>query len=913
MEKNFQLSINKISTKLFHSYTIEETFKKLSSTSNGLSKEEVAKRLKQFGLNELPEKKERHPIFIFLKQFHNTLIYILFVAAVISFIFGHMIDAYVITTVILINATIGFIQERKAEKAIHALKKMIVSYAKVIRKGELLEIPAKELVPGDIILLEEGDKIPADARLIKIKNFRTIESSLTGESFPVDKNLRTLSKKLSLADQKNMVWTGTLVVNGRAKAIVVATGIRTSIGEIAQNIKTIKQKRSHFEIKVDRLAKKMAMIAIIGASITFLVGAFIRKLEFYDIFLFSIASLVSGIPEGLPAVLAIVLAIGATRMARRNAIVRHLPSVETLGVANVIATDKTGTLTQNTMNVKKIILSDEKEITVSGEGWKSSGHFFQKGKRIRALEKKSLSKLLHIASICNNAQVSKNKGQHEIIGDPTEAALVVLAEKAGLKKEILLKKEKRIDDLPFNPELKYRASLSILLKKYNKKEIYVVGAPEKILECSSYILQKDTQRRITKKIHRNISTQAGDLARKGMRVLALSYKKVSRETDTLSEKLVNNLVFVGVVGIMDPPRPEVKDAIKKAKKAGIRVIMKTGDHKETAIAIAKEIGLINEKELKNSKYSVALTENELSQLSQKKFEDAVKHVSIFARLTPNMKLKIIRTLQKQGNVVAMTGDGVNDAPALKKADIGIAMGVIGTDVAREASEIILADDNFASIVNAIEEGRIAFDNVRKTSAHLVTTSISEDVTIISSLFLGLPLPLLPIHILWLNLVTDGTGDIALATEPGHHDILNEPPKKITENILCKELIPFIAMFVLIMSIGSIGLFYHFLPQGIEKARTVAFLSMMFFQLFNLWNMRSFKQSIFKIGFFSNKFINLDFVFSIALVILILYVPFFQGIFKFATLGWYEWILAIVISSFVLWFGELYKFYKKRFR
>ncbi len=894
----------------FHSKPVEKVLKKLSSRIKGLSPEEAKTRLQDFGPNEIPEKKSKHPILIFLKQFHNILIYILIAAAAISFFIGHLVDVCVILAVILINAIIGFIQEHKAERSIQALKRMIVPHAKVFRGGELLQIHAKELVPGDIIFLEEGDRIPADARLLEVKNTRTVEASLTGESLPIDKDTKVLPEKTGLADCKNMVWMGTFVAGGQARAVVTSTGIKTALGKIAASIEKIKKVKGHFEKKTDILARQMGIIAVVCALIVFLVGFFVRGFEFSEIFLFTIASLVAAIPEGLPAVLVIVLAIGAYRMAKRNAIIRTLPATETLGVATIIATDKTGTLTQNTMNVEKIILPGEDEITVSGEGWRPSGDFSQKDNIIAPLENFRLSKFLHIACVCNNARVVKEEGEkYKIIGDPTEAALVVLAEKAGLKKEELLKKEKRIDDLPFNPELKYRASLSVLVEDDRKKEIYVVGAPEAVLAHSSFMLEEKGEKRITQEERQEILAETQGLAKKAMRVLGLAYKITPPGTDNLSEDLVNDLVLVGVVGMIDPPRPEVKEAIAKARKAGIRVIMKTGDHKGTAVAIAKEIGLIDEET--KSKNPEVLTEQELLKLSEEEFEETIKHISVFARLTPAMKLRIVETLQKQGHIVAMTGDGVNDAPALKRADIGIAMGIVGTDVARESSAIVLADDNFASIVDAIGEGRTVFTNTRQASSFLITTNFAESASIITTLLLGLPLPLLPTQLLWLNLVTDGVTDIALAAEPSHEDVLEEPPRKAKENILSKEIIPFILIMAGIMVILTLIIFNAYLPGGIEKARTGAFTVMAFTQLFNVFNMRSLKKSIFKIGLFSNKFIVAALTASLVLLAIVLYIPFFQGIFQFMTLGLLEISIIILLSSSVLWSGELYKYLKNK--
>jgi len=896
-----------IPNNLFHSKPVEKVLKELSSGIKGLSHEEAKTRLQDFGPNEIPEKKSKHPVLIFLKQFHSILIYILIAAAAISFFIGHAIDVYVILAVILINAIIGFIQEHKAERSIQALKRMIVPHAKVFRGGELLQIDAKELVPGDIIFLEEGDRIPADARLLEVKNTRTVEASLTGESLPVDKDTKVLPEKTGLADCKNMVWMGTFVAGGQARGIVTSTGIKTAIGKIAVSIEKIKKGKGHFEKKTDILARQMGIIAVVCALIVFLVGFFVRGFEFSEIFLFTIASLVAAIPEGLPAVLVIVLAIGAYRMAKRNAIIRTLPATETLGVATIIATDKTGTLTQNTMNVEKIILPGEDEITVSGEGWRPSGDFSQKDNIIAPLENFRLSKFLHIACVCNNARVVKEEGEkYKIIGDPTEAALVVLAEKAGLKKEEL---GKRIDDLPFNPELKYRASLSVLVKEDRRKEIYVVGAPEAVLAHSSFMLGEKGEKEITQEERQEIIAETQGLAKKAMRVLGLAYKITPPGTDNLSEDLVNDLVLVGVVGMIDPPRPEVKEAIVKTRKAGIRVIMKTGDHKDTAVAIAKEVGLIDAET--KSKNPEVLTEQELLKLSEEEFEETIKHISVFARLTPAMKLRIVETLQKQGHIVAMTGDGVNDAPALKRADIGIAMGIIGTDVARESSAIVLADDNFASIVNAIGEGRTVFTNTRQASSFLITTNFAESASIITTLLLGLPLPLLPTQLLWLNLVTDGVTDVALAAEPSHEDVLEEPPRKAKENILSKEIIPFILIMAGIMVILTLIIFNAYLPGGIEKARTGAFTVMAFTQLFNVLNMRSLKKSIFKIGLFSNKFIVAALTASLALLGMVLYIPFFQGIFQFMTLGLLEISIIILLSSSVLWLGELYKYLRNK--
>jgi len=897
----------------FYSKTVEDSLKIISSTNEGLSEKESTRRLGLFGLNKITAIKTRHPLLTFIKQFNSPFIYILIIAAIISFAVHHLIDVYVIIAVLFINISIGFLQEYKAERAIQILKKIIVPYAKVFREGELLKIPAEKLVPGDIILLEEGDNIPADGRLIELKNLRTQEASLTGESLPADKAINSLPLKTPLADRRNMVWMGTFVSSGEAKFLVTKTGDSTAIGQIAKNIEQIKEKESHFEEKINKLAKQMGIITVLSVLIIFLIGFFIRGFDFKDIFLFSIAALVSAIPEGLPAVLIIILSVGAHRMAKKNAIIRKLSATETLGVVTVVATDKTGTLTENNLTVGKLILPKEEEITVSGTGWKPSGSFHQKNEVIFPLENSCLSKLLHIAAICNKARVIKKENdekKYEIIGDPTEAALVVLAEKAGLKKEIVEEKEKVIDDLPFNSELKYRASLLALVEANKNKEIYVVGAPEAILEKSSYVLYKKEEQKLTLKEKKEFFEETHRLAKKAMRVLALAYKEVNNDTNNLENNLVNDLVLVGIMGMEDLPRVGAKEAISKAKKAGIRVIMKTGDHKETAIAIAKEIGLVNEEGHKG-KFPLALTEQKLLDMPEKKFKEVVKNVSIFARLTPKTKLRIVETLQKQGEIVAMTGDGVNDAPALKKADIGISMGIIGTDVARESSDIILADDNFVSIVNAVEEGRIIFNNTRRSSFFLITTNFAEVLTLISTLFLGLPLPLLPTQILWLNLVTDTGSGLGLSLEPGHKGMIEEKPRKKEENILSKDVIPFLLLVVIIMILATVSCFYYFLPQGIEKARTGAFIVMSLTQLFNALNMRSLRKSIFELGFLSNKYIIIGLLASFILMLSVIYLPFFQNIFRFTYLNYKELLAITFIASFVLWLGELYKFVKKK--
>jgi len=899
----------------FHTLDSKKALAELDSDKHGLSSEEAKRRLEKYGQNEISKEDGRSAFVILLSQFTNSLVYVLLAAAAISFAFNKMLDFYVILGVLVLNAVIGFIQEYRAEKALRALQEMVVPQAKVYRNGELKKIAAPHLVPGDIILLQDGDKIPADGRILEAKNLRTMESALTGESTPVDKTSSSLPVETGVSDQTNMARLGTYVVNGEAKVVVTSTGDDTAFGKIAKDISEIEEEKTHFENKVDTLVKQMGVIAVGGATIIFVIGFFFRQFGLAEISLFTIAALVSGIPEGLPAVLAVVLAIGAKRMASKNAIIRNMPSTETLGVTNTIVTDKTGTLTQNTMTIRKIFTLDEGSVSVSGEGWKPEGRFYkQEDQDIIPMEKESLKKLLYIGASCNNSQIlkEKDKEDYKIIGSPTEASLLVLAKKAGIKRDALFDRFKKEDEIPFSTELKYRASL-FSISEQDERELFVVGAPEKVIEKSQYIFEDGKRKKLTDKKRKKIEAKTEEFAQQAMRTLALAYKNVDKDKNSISNEDTAALTLVGIVGMKDPARPSVKSAIEAARKAGVRTVMCTGDHKDTAVAIATEVGLIDE----NEKDPRVLTEIDLKELSAEEFSQVVKEVNVFARLTPHMKLKIAETIQEQDNIVAMTGDGVNDAPALKKADIGIAMGITGTDVAREASDMILTDDNFASIVDAIRAGRVVFTNTRQASGFLVTTNFAEDVTLIAALLLGFPLPLLATQILWINLVTDGISDVALAAEPGHNNLLDKPPHKKGDNILSKELIPFILIMVGVMSVLALFVFYFYLPNGlanpttaeVEAARTAVFLAIAFTQLFNLLNMRSLKKSLFEIGVFSNKYITIAFPFVLLLQFLAIY--WFNELLKLKSLPLIEVIAILILSSLVLWVGELYKLIRNK--
>ena len=886
-----------------HSLKTKEVLNELLTNANGLSNEDAQKRLTTYGPNEIPKGKSVSVFYLIFKQFKSWLVIILIIAAIISWFAHHELDAWVIIAVVFINAGIGFLQEYRADKAIDSLRKMIVKTAKALRDGKLTTILSSQLVPGDVLVLEEGDRIPADGRVIRSKNLRTIEASLTGESLPVSKNKEILPKETTMADRKNMVWKGTFVAGGYAKIVITGTGINTAIGNISETLGKIEVRRTNFMIKTDVLATQMSVIAILSALIIFLIGYFFRHFEIQEILLISIAALVAAIPEGLPAVITIVLAIGAKRMAKRNAIVREFTATETLGAVTAILTDKTGTLTKNSLTVRNVYIPGSTDYTITGAGWFPAGNFVQNKTIIDIKKNSTLQKLLKIAALSNNSEFRHDKktDTYELIGDPTEGALSVLAKKGGVRYKYF--QQNKLDDLPFDSSNKFRATL---IKEENCKELYVTGAPEKIMERTVSILTSQGEIKLSKKAKDEIQQKISEWANQAMRVIALAYKK--QDTNIIDEQNIDDLIFVGITGIIDPPRPDTKAAVEKCKQAGIRVIMVTGDHVNTAVAIAKATGII-EDTVNND--VVALTEQQLLSLNKDDFDKAIKNISVFARLTPKMKLKIAKHLQAMGHLIAMTGDGVNDAPALKQADVGISMGIMGTDVARESSDLVLADDNFSSVVNAVEEGRIVFTNSRQTSFFLVTTNIAESVTLLVSILLGLPLPLTATQILWLNLVTDGVTDMALATESGHGEIMKTKPLLKNENILNKEILPFLFINVVIMVGLSLAAFYYYKIDSIEKGRTGVFIIMAFTQLFNVFNLRNLHKSVFKIGMFSNKYINLAIGVSVFLLILVTEVPILATLFHFKSLNIVDFIVLIALSSLVLWASELFKIFNKK--
>lgn len=877
-KKNGQKTIEKS----FHSLSEKELYTSLNSSADGLSAHNAEELLHKHGLNEITAERKISPFTIFIKQFYSPLVWILLGALIISVILEEFVDAAVIGIIVILNAILGLVQEYRAEKAIEALRKLTSLQATVWRDGKEIRIDSKYLVPGDLILLETGNKIPADARLSEVHSFETQEASLTGESQPIAKITWPLPEKTALADRKNMIYASTIVTNGRAKAIVISTGMQSEVGKIAALITEAETKLTPLQKKIKELGKYLTIAVILVTIITFLSGIATGK-SISLMLLTAIALAVAAIPEGLPAVITISLALGVQRMIKGNALIRTLPSVETLGSVNVICTDKTGTLTHNEMTVTKIFNSNT-IYDVEGTGYAPEGNFLVHGKKV---DSTPLEQLLTIGALCNDAKLERSKGQWEIIGDPTEAALLVSAEKMGLPWKQLLKTMPRIDEIAFTSE---RKMMTTIYQFKTKKMSYTKGAPDIIINLCNRILINGVVHRLDRAQKNNIIKQNEAFANEALRVLGFAYNDVANDNKN-AEK---GMIFVGLQAMIDPPREEVKDAIKRCHEAGIRVMMITGDHLITAKAIAHKLGIPGE----------AITGDDIDNGN---LEEDIKHIGIFARVNPEHKLDIIQALKKNGYIVAMTGDGVNDAPALKKADIGIAMGKSGTDVAKEASDMILLDDNFTSIVHAIEEGRGIFDNIRKFVKYLLSSNLGEILVILLATLLALPLPLTPIHLLWINLITDGLPAIALSVDPAEKGTMKKPPRKPKESIITKTISIEIASLGLMIGAATLILFLVYLRSPEAKARTIAFTALVVFEIVRLQMIRS----EYRLSLFSNKFLVCGVGASLLLQILVLYVPFLNIVFETVPLGLTDWLWIIVAAMFMFVLGTMFNALKKR--
>ncbi len=864
----------------FYSMNLNEIYKKLDSNEKGLGEEEAKKRIWQHGYNEIEEKKKAPSWVLFLNQFKSFLIAILIIAAIISVVLGELIDAVVISIIIVLNAILGFVQERKAEHALEALKKISAPNAEVVRNGDIKKIPARELVPGDVIVLKAGDKIPADCRIVEEMNLKTDESILTGESLPVRKHANRIDREVQLPERKNMLFSGTTVVYGRCKAVIIATGMKTEFGKIASMLQ-VGEEQTPLQKNLAAFGRQLGLMTVIICAIIFSTGVALGE-KISEMFLTSVALAVAAIPEGLPAIVTITLAIGLQRMVKRNAIIRKLPAVETLGATTVICSDKTGTLTMNEMTVKKLYVYD-KIIGVAGEGYSAEGRIDAKDEAVRIL--------LEAGLFCNDAIFEETKK----IGDPTEIALLVSAKKSGM--EDVREKYPRTSEIPFDSE---RKMMSVAYSIGNTKIMYTKGAVEEILKKSTHIYKDGMRRTLTSDEKKKILSMNTLFAKEAMRVLAFAYKDVKDDAEE------NNLIFIGLQAMIDPPRPEVKNAIERCRTAGIKAVMITGDHKDTAIAVAKELGLIDGsgKPIDDLRSSYAsLTGDEIDKLDDAGFEDIVENVAVYARVSPEHKVRIVEALKKKGHVVAMTGDGVNDSPALKKSDIGIAMGISGTDVSKEASDMVLTDDNFSSIVAAVEEGRGIYDNIKKFITYLLAANIGEVLVIFTailiSIFTELPLiiPLLPLQILWMNLITDGLPALALGVEPPEPDVMKRKPRNPKEKILGRPVLIYIFAVGAVYTAGTLFLFYSELPHA-ERARTIAFTALIMFEMFHALAARSY-QPLHKIGLFSNKKLLIAIVASVALQVAVVQLPFFDAIFDTVPLSLIDWIKITLVSSSIL--------------
>lgn len=880
----------------WYSLEIDDAVYALNSSRKGISNDEAQSRLDEYGKNELGKERIISVYQIILQQIKSPLIYVLLVATIISFAVMHLIDAFVILGVVIINTVIGFIQEFRAERAMEALRQLSAPTAIVLRDGERKEIQASDVVPGDVIVLSAGDRVPADARIIESASLKTEESSLTGESLPVEKSVHPLPEDTPLPEQTNMVFAATSATYGRCEALVVATASSTVVGRIAKSVTSTVREPTPIQVRLSSVGRTLAIIALSLAVIIFISGL-ARGIDFIDMFLFAIASAVSAIPEGLPAVVTVVLAIGLQRMAARHAVIRILPAVETLGSATVICSDKTGTLTKNEITVK-VIYTPGREFTVTGEGYEPHGDILVDDKPAHPNMHNALGLLLHAGVLCNDAQLICDDSGCSVFGDPTEGALLTAAAKAGIDQNDLSQRMPRVSEIPFNSEQAYMVTLN---DTEDKRYIFIKGAPEKLISMCSRIIDNGHNIEFTDDWRESVLQVNRNYASKALRVLGLAYKEVHKDkSDITVDDLLEGLVFIGIAGMIDPPRPEAITAIERCKRSGIRVLMATGDHKITARAIAEQMGILRAG-------GIVIDGREIASMSDDELTERIDSIDVFARVEPEHKLRIVNALKRNGHVVAMTGDGVNDAPALKRADIGIAMGITGTDVSKEAAEMVLTDDNFASIVAAVEEGRIVYGNIKKVVTYLVSTNTGEMLIIITTVLMGLPLPLIPVQILWVNLITDSFPALALAADPPREDVLSSPPVNPRDRIISRGVVYRLIFVAVIMTIGTVWLFYtELLSEGILKARTIAFATMAIFQLFNSMNVRSPRHSIFGIGVFTNKWLNLAFSTSILLQIAAIHLPFMQILFRTVPLTSIEWLLVIAVSSTVLWASELRK-------
>ena len=883
-------------TKPWHTLTADEAFQRLESQSTGLHQSQVVERLQKYGTNELQAAHRISPWEILLEQFKNVLILILLGATVISLFLGHGIESIVIAVIVLFAVVLGFVQEYRAERAIEALRQMAAPTATVLREGVESKVPAKDLVPGDVILLHTGDRIPADARLVETISLQVEEAALTGESVPVEKHTHTLDHvDLPVGDRRNMVFAGTSVTYGRGRALVVETAMQTEFGKIAQLLQTVETGKTPLQQNLDKVGTMLARAAFVVVAIIVALGL-VRGQPLIEMLIFGIALAVAVVPEALPAVVTISLAIGVQKMVKRNALIRRLPAVETLGSTSVICSDKTGTLTKDEMTVRKIFAGGE-IFSVSGAGYIPEGVFSTNGGSLTA-PTPALRQMLIASTLASDTQLFQlPDGVWGIKGDPTEGALIVAATKAGIHKDDFDSSYPRIHEIPFSSETK---RMTTVHKMDGKLTAHAKGAPEVILDACDFMLTSNGVAPLGVSQRKQILEQAQSLAGEALRVLGIASK-----SDVTTETAEHGMTFLGLAGMIDPPRPEAKSAIAICTEAGIRPVMITGDHPVTAQAVARELGLLNNG-------ARVVTGVELEEMTDDQLEREVEEISVYARVSPTHKLRVVTAWQSRGRVAAMTGDGVNDAPALKKADIGIAMGITGTDVTKEAAAMTLTDDNFASIVAAVEEGRGVFGNIKKYLMYLLSSNIGEIGLMAGSTLLGLPLPLTAVQILYVNLATDGLPALALSVDPPEKDLMKRSPRDPRAGIFTRPVVTLMVLGGLWSTLINLGLFTWALNSGrsLAEAMTMTFVSLVLIQFFKAYNFRSDRHSVLEKPF-ANKWLNLAVGWEVVLLILIVYLPFLHEPFSTYALPTMDWVLVGCLAITIVPILEIAKWMERK--
>lgn len=900
---------------------IEDTLKELGTdAARGLNASEAMLRLTRHGPNELIDRGQKSPWAILWEQMTALMVVILIVAAIVSGVLGDWKDTIAILTIVVLNAILGFSQEYRAEKAMAALKRMSTPLVRVRRDGQVREISSRELVPGDVVLLEAGNVVPADLRLIESINLRVQEAALTGESEPVEKVTAALeAKDVTIGDRRNMAYMGTMVTYGRGAGVVAETGMNTELGAIAAMIQTVESEPTPLQKRMDQLGRTLAIAAFVIVVVIFTLGV-MRGEGFKLMFLTAVSMAVAAVPEGLPAVVTIALALGAQKMLKRNALIRKLPAVETLGSVTVICSDKTGTLTENKMTVTALDVAGHRLDLI--EHLRGAGPVLQSGdERLNILKLEPALPLMLVGSaLCNDAVLKSDAGTpgyFQTVGDPTEGALLVAAARMGMLKSDLDQLLPRMAEVPFESERKRMSTIHrrpeadkpipVPLKMLCEKPYvcFTKGSVDGLLDISREVWADGRREPMTEEWRKRILAANEQMAGKGVRVLGVTFRTMDNAPKSSdSREIERDLVFIGLVGMIDPPREEVKAAVAMCRTAGIRPVMITGDHPLTARHIAHELGIADERDR-------VLTGVELEQMSVEQLEEIVGQISVYARVSPEHKLKIVQALQDKGHVVAMTGDGVNDAPALKKSDIGVAMGITGTDVSKEAADMILRDDNFTTIVSAVEEGRVIYDNIRKFIKYLMTSNSGELWVMLLAPFLGMPLPLLPLQILWINLVTDGFPALALSVEPPERNVMRRPPRPPTENVFAHGMGRHIVWVGLLMGLIVLGLGFVYRRLGIPHWQTMTFNALTLAQMAHVLAIRSERDSLFKIGFLSNKALVGAVLLTFFLQVAVIYTPALQRLFKTTSLTAWEFILTLLVSSVIFVVVELEKLMKRR--